>query len=600
VQPEEHVDDWRADPGRGGPGYPGPRYGRFRWAGTEDWLYGIAAPLAAVVVAAVLVAGHVSALAFAGSWPHYGLADVPRLLAGVVGHPDDPGRAWEQVDPTAGAPGPVAWWGTLAVTAAAVGLLGWRLWPAIRRAGDRAAGREVGVGSDGGWGGRGAERTLRLRAGEQGRLVVGTSGRHQLAVHGLESLLVVGPAHSGKTSGLAIPALLEWRGPAVVAASKGHLIDDTIGWRARQGDARVFDPAAVTRHRASGWSPLADCATWAGAIRTAQDLTSGATAAVGTTADRDDLTGTGRGYLWRSSMAMALAPFLFAAATSGRTIVDLAEWVEREDHEEVLAVLRSVDRSVADAHEAAFLHPDEGRSSFLQVMHRILSVYKDPTVAASTERHEIVPADLLDGGNGTLYLTAPEHDQARFRPLGATIVRQVMAAAYERSSVEGGPLDPPLLLVLDQVVGIAPVDDLGALASSAAARGVQVVSIFQDVAQIQDHYGAAAAPLVKNHRAKLVLPSGHDVDPTVQRARLLTPGLAEQLADGEGALLYGNLPPVRVRLRPWFRDRELRERAEAESRGAEPTESQVADAPYLVDDRSALWFRSLRSARRRR
>jgi type IV secretory pathway TraG/TraD family ATPase VirD4 len=43
--------------------------------------------------------------------------------------------------------------------------------------------------------------------------------------------------------------------------------------------------------------------------------------------------------------------------------------------------------------------------------------------------------------------------------------------------------------------------------------------------------------------------------------RLLPPELVRQLADGDAVLLYGNLPSIRVRLRPWYRNRALRRRA---------------------------------------
>ena len=41
------------------------------------------------------------------------------------------------------------------------------------------------------------------------------------------SLLVVGPTQSGKTSGLAIPALLEWQGPVLATSVKGDLLGHT-------------------------------------------------------------------------------------------------------------------------------------------------------------------------------------------------------------------------------------------------------------------------------------------------------------------------------------------------------------------------------------
>jgi type IV secretory pathway TraG/TraD family ATPase VirD4 len=148
-----------------------------------------------------------------------------------------------------------------------------------------------------------------------------------------------------------------------------------------------------------------------------------------------------------------------------------------------------------------------------------------------------------------------------------------------------------VLVVLDEAANIAPVEDLPTVASTAAAMGLQLVTVFQDLAQIKGRYGEAAGTVVNNHRAKLLLPGVSDIDTldlasrlageqeterdsvttdlTGRRSnttaahwrRLLPPELARQLSDGEGVLLYGNLAPIRVRLRPWFRNRELRRRA---------------------------------------
>jgi type IV secretory pathway TraG/TraD family ATPase VirD4 len=121
--------------------------------------------------------------------------------------------------------------------------------------------------------------------------------------------------------------------------------------------------------------------------------------------------------------------------------------------------------------------------------------------------------------------------------------------------------------------------------------GLQLVTVFQDLAQIKGRYGEAAGTVVNNHRAKMLLPGISDLDTldlasrlageheterdsvtkdlTGRRSsttaahwrRLLPPELVRQLRDQEGVLLYGNLPPIRLRLRPWYRNRELRRRA---------------------------------------
>jgi type IV secretion system protein VirD4 len=550
------------------------------WQSLDDKLLIWALPVTALA-ALPLVVGHLAALLAHGDWPSYRLAEAPGIVGRIVTEPGDPGRAWEPVNTGAAVPGPVVYWGMFAFVAVVVGLVALLVWAATRPPAGRG-----GVG----WA---APESLRdLWPGKKGddRLVMGVSGGHKLTVRDRHGLLVVGPAHSGKTSGVTVPAILEWRGPMVVATSKGHLIDETIGWRSHKGDVHVYDPAAVTRYHRSGWSPLADCDTWDRAIRTAADLTLAARASIGASDHGDGIIVEGRGDLWRSSMSMSLAPFLLAAVASGKPVGTAAEWIETEERDEVLEILQGVDRAAARAHRMTFTRPSESRSHFLHAMHEILSVYEDPVVAASMDRHDIEPDELLDGGAHTLYLTTPEHDQDRLRPLCAMIVRRVLAAAYEKSARSGARLNPPLLVVLDDVPGVAPVYNLAALASTGAARGVQIVSVFQDLAQIDEHYGDAADLVVKNHRARLVLPSGPGRT-AGGLDRLVAPELMLELGEGEAALLYGTNAPARVRLRPWFRDRELRRRAETPQDAVRPAEPEDRGAPLTVAEQYAIWAR---------
>ncbi len=56
-----------------------------------------------------------------------------------------------------------------------------------------------------------------------GRVVIGHCGRKLIAAESGHSLLVVGPTQSGKTTGLAVPIIREWKGPVVAASVKGDL-----------------------------------------------------------------------------------------------------------------------------------------------------------------------------------------------------------------------------------------------------------------------------------------------------------------------------------------------------------------------------------------
>ena len=166
-----------------------------------------------------------------------------------------------------------------------------------------------------------------------GRLVLGvvsgTVRPRTVAAEATQSLVVVGPTQSGKTTSLAVPAILEWRGPVVAASVKSDLLRDTLARRRARGRVWCVDPAAATGVPASTWSPLSGCADWRRAARTAADLCETAKAD-GTTPD---------GEFWYSTAAKLLAPVLFAAARDGRTMADVVRWVDTQETAEVADAL---------------------------------------------------------------------------------------------------------------------------------------------------------------------------------------------------------------------------------------------------------------------
>jgi type IV secretion system protein VirD4 len=417
---------------------------------------------------------------------------------------------------------------------------------------------------------------LRVPSALPGRLVLGRSGRHLLAAERGQSVIVIGPTQSQKTTGFAVPAILEWVGPVLATSVKTDLVRDTMAWRAGQGSVLVYDPAGATGLPSAGWSPLAASSTWTGARRVAAGLCSVARGRGGGLEDAG---------FWYAMAEKLLAPLLFGAATVGADIADVVRWVDTGEISEVELALQLA--GVAEAIQAArasFAREDRQRGSVYSTAESVLEAFADPAVAASARVHEIDPARLLDGGAHTLYVCAPAHEQDRLQPVFVTVVRQLIEAALERSCAAGQPLDPPLLVVLDEAANVAPIADLDGLASTAAGHGIQLVTVFQDLAQIETRYGSRAGTVVNNHRAKVVLSGISDpstlehmsrlagdeelwlpattVDADGRRSRTespLTRPLApaawlRRIAPGEGMLLYGHLPPARIGLRPWFSD----------------------------------------------
>ncbi|MCU4186949.1 type IV secretory system conjugative DNA transfer family protein [Acidiferrimicrobium sp. IK] len=550
--------------------------------------------LAAVLMvgAWVWVTGQVAGRLASGQWPPVPGTDVPGIVRRLPAVWPDIRAAWP---PAArprlpAAPVMAAIAVALAVGCVAAGaavVAAWRRWrPGERRAEGRpfAVGRRAGGNGGARWARRGDLASLRVRGATPGRLVLGRSGRSLIATEARHSVLVLGPTQSGKTTGLAIPAILEWDGPVVATSVKDDLAATTRRWRAESGTAWVFDPTATSGLAGlAGWSPLAEAADWAGAQRMASWLVEAAPAR----------SGMSDGAFWFAAAAKLLAPLMLAAAAAGATMADVVRWNDLGDYREPLDVLDdSGCTEAAVALEACAARDERLRSSVATTLETVLAPFADPVVAGATARTDIDVQRLVTGRD-TLYLCGPSHEQFRVQGLFAGLVASVIAAAVDHVHRCGRPLDPPLLVVLDEAANIAPLRDLDTLASTAAGLGVQLVTVCQDLAQLATRYGQdRARTIANNHRAKLVLSGVSDLSTldlvsglageaavrehsesadlrdgrrtrtssTVYR-RLASPDLLRQTPPGRGVLVYGHLPAIRLGLRPWYRDARLRRRA---------------------------------------
>ena len=110
---------------------------------------------------------------------------------------------------------------------------------------------------------------------------------------------------------------------------------------------------------------------------------------------------------------------------------------------------------------------------------------------------------LLDGGANTLYLCAPLHEQERLRTLFSMMVQELFAVVYETSRSDRQAARPAAPAVLDEAANIAPIPNLDEIASTGAGQGVQLLTVFQDLAQVSARYGRRAPTIVNNHRAKV-------------------------------------------------------------------------------------------------
>lgn len=545
--------------------------------------------VAALLVLLWLTGALAGALCGAG-WTPIAAGELPITAGRLVSHLGDPRAAWP-ASSRAALPGPVGFYATAALIISAIAALALAALRLAERIGFELPGNGRRRAPSARWA-RGHDlRALRVRRAQPGRLTLGRFGRSLIAAGERQSVIAIAPTQSHKTTALAIPALLEWEGPVLATSVKTDLLLDTLPHRESKGEVMVFDPARTTELPRSRMTPLWGARSWRGAMRVAHWLAAAARTSSGSGLQDADF--------WFAAAEKLLAPLLFAAATGGRTMEAVVRWLDEGaevSEGEVQELL--TDTGVAEA-ERAYLatqnREERQRSSVYTTAEMILAAFADPYVIAETSGADYSPAALLDGGANTLYLCAPLHEQERLRPLFSMIVQELLAVVYETAAATGRPLDPPLLLLLDEAANIAPIPNLDEIASTGAGQGVQLLSVFQDLAQVSARYGRRASTIVNNHRAKLFGAGISDPETLSYASRVIGSASFEQrsrtagergrrsitegeayrdLAPGnvlrEGALssavlVYGNLPPAQIRLRPWFEDAGLREFAPSES-----------------------------------
>jgi type IV secretion system protein VirD4 len=438
---------------------------------------------AAVLILLLWVAGELAAL-LVNHHPVGTIAGAPAALTGFV-HPGDPGR-WASV-------GPVAYYSCLLLVTGLAGVPAWlasERWLGRSRAPAHANPARRGYARAPEAGGRpgGFEPGYDLWLGfEDGRPVRGSGDRQGSGT--------IGPAGSGKTTGLIVPQILTWRGPAVVTSTKLDTFDMT--WRQRRrlageggglqvldfsDDADVYDDQAAV----IGWDPTDGCEEVGVCTRRGNALMDAAP---------DVRGGSGDAQFWKDGAKVIVWAYFHAAALDGGGIRLVLRWVARQEVEEVA-------RIVSD-HETAG-HPwvvalrgkraSEARqtvSSFYETATTALMAFQNPAVLERSQGARFDVARFLES-NSTLYVVDPagEGRASPTAPITAAFIEWIVDRAYllaRRSP--GRELERRLLLALDEVANIAPIPSLTSVISQGAGQGVHVSWAIQNPGQLRARYG---------------------------------------------------------------------------------------------------------------
>ena len=395
-----------------------------------------------------------------------------------------------------------------------------------------------------------------------------------LAASWEEVMVVLMAPRSGKTSALAAPQLLAAPGAVVATSNKVDLWALTHTARAEQGTCWVFDPQRIAlTPQTWWWNPLRGVTT----VEAAQRLTAHFIAEIRGERERE---------FWSAAAEDVLASLFLAAGSSGRTLADVYDWLNRPTNPTPVDLLRQHGH-LASANGLAGRQAgaNETREGVYETARTAAKCLRDPNIMAWVtpppyDLSEFDPARFAET-HDTLYLLTKD-SAGGAAPLVAAFADRVMVEATGLAERRGGRLDPPLLVVLDEAANICKIADLPKLYSHLGSRGIVPVTILQSYPQGVGVWGEAAmdtlwaAATVKLVGAGLDddkflekvsrLVGEHDVavrsvhdgqgshgeNLSVRRQRILAVEDLRQLPKGHALLLATGCRPALVSLRPWY------------------------------------------------
>ena len=320
-----------------------------------------------------------------------------------------------------------------------------------------------------------------------GRLGTGEKGRVLFSSWEDVVLAYMAP-RSGKSTALAIPAVLSAPGAVIATSNKADVWAATAAIRADQTQQRVwtFDPQRIAwEPQTWWWDPLADLSS----VEEAERLASHFVLTVADDRSKD---------IWGPAAQELLAALMLASRSCGGTMHDVYDWLNDEANPVPVQTLKGAGfRGIAASLAGTQGSPAETRGSVYFTARVAAKCLRNPDITAwitppvdpivtgpdgtAVRVERFRPAELPTSRQ-TLYLLSKDGGGSA-APLVAALTDRVMRAATLAAERAGGRLDPPMVVVLDEAANICRIADLPQLYSHLGSRGVIPLTILQSHAQ---------------------------------------------------------------------------------------------------------------------
>lgn len=414
---------------------------------------------------------------------------------------------------------------------------------------------------------------------------------------------------SGKTTTQSIPHVLSAPGPVIATSNKADLwaAISTVRAKRTNGQIWLFDPQHITyQPQTWWWNPLAGLST----VEDAHRLAGHFVLTVDDGQKKD---------LWGPAAQDLLCALFLAAATSGRSLHHVAQWLDEPAVPTPIELLQEAGFSLmASSLKGTQNGAVETRDGIYQTARTAAKALRDQEILAWVTPDRDLPVfdpKAFASTRDTLYLLSKSLSAAA--PLIAALTDTTMRAAERRAEQSGGRLDPPLIVALDEAANICRIADLPQLYSHLGSRGIIPVTILQSYEQgitvwgepgMAALWGAATRKLIgagidspRLTRDLATLTGQHDVpirsityndgrpshQISLRRQEILEAADIRALPTGTALLLATGTKPALIRLHPWYRG----PHAAAINKAVKNADTAIAEAArrhYGQDERSQL------------
>jgi type IV secretory pathway TraG/TraD family ATPase VirD4 len=386
---------------------------------------------------------------------------------------------------------------------------------------------------------------------------------------------------AGKTTSLAVPAVLSAPGSVLATSNKPDLWTATSAYRATLGTVWVFDPQAIVHEPQQWWwNPLATITGVEDAFRLADHFVQ--QIRHGSKSGED---------FWTMAAQDVLTSFILAAALNDGSLHDVQAWLSDPTAREPVTILRehhfeAAARALAGRQAGA----PETRDGVYETARTAAACLANPQIMAwvtppSTWMTCLDVDDFAEPASGRpqmLYLLSKD-GAGNAAPLVAGLTDQILRSAVRTAELHGGRLDPVLLAVLDEAANICKISDLPELYSHFGSRGIIPLTILQSYQQGERVWGQHGMGALWSAATCKVVGAGiddakfaedlsrligeHDVaigshsrdgsghgswQVSVRRQRILDPAQIRALPKGTGLLLSTGIKVVMLDLLPWY------------------------------------------------